>query len=394
MAHPSRSLVRYLAGHRRPRQVLAATAAFIPLAAFALMAVVLPRAGGLRNDLAWAALGGAMLGQWMGRRLRESLLPGSRMCWAVLLSISLILWAAASARPVVTVICTAAAYALIFWFSRAAEELLRQSTAARMRTRAFVLHSAIFVGGLAGGILGAVLLMSARPADTIWAARAALVLLAGVWAAMMVTRYRQAPTHPALWATHLLLRFVARCYHDACRVGRCTLPTNGGAVLAATHVSGIDPLVLQAACQRRLRWMIAREYYEIRGLGWVYRLAGCIPVNRDGRDAAATRAAIRRLRAGEVITIFPAGRINLPGEPPPDLKEGAAVLALLAGVPIVPARITGLSHRGVAADWLRPHRGVRVEFGPPIDVSDLSGPGRDAAAEATARLAAALHGSR
>ena len=85
------------------------------------------------------------------------------------------------------------------------------------------------------------------------------------------------------------------------------LPEHGPAILISNHTCGIDHVLLQAACDRLLGFMVAREYYEIPLLEPWCRLVGCIPVNRDGRDFAATRAAIRALKDGRRAAHFSGG---------------------------------------------------------------------------------------
>jgi 1-acyl-sn-glycerol-3-phosphate acyltransferase len=67
------------------------------------------------------------------------------------------------------------------------------------------------------------------------------------------------------------------------------LPTEGGALVASNHISGLDPFLLIAASPRPLRFLIAREEYERFGFNWLFRLAKCIPVDREGRDSSGYR---------------------------------------------------------------------------------------------------------
>jgi len=124
------------------------------------------------------------------------------------------------------------------------------------------------------------------------------------------------------------------------------LPEQGGCIVACNHVSGLDPLVLIAAARRPLRFMIAREEYERFGLQWLFRAVGCIPVERSGRPELALREALRTLQAGEVLAIFPHGKMHLDSDPARKLKKGVAWLAEQTQAPIVPCRLTGVSGEG------------------------------------------------
>mgnify|MGYP000415503853 CR=1 FL=1 len=124
------------------------------------------------------------------------------------------------------------------------------------------------------------------------------------------------------------------------------LPATGGALVVCNHVSGLDPLLMIAACKRPLRFLIAREEYERRGLHWLLKGVGCIPVDRKGRPEQALREALRVLRQGEVVALFPHGHIHLDNAPPRRLKGGVIWLAQQSGAPVVPMRLTGVRGEG------------------------------------------------
>ena len=124
------------------------------------------------------------------------------------------------------------------------------------------------------------------------------------------------------------------------------LPAHGAALVVANHVSGLDPLLMIAASHRPLRFLIAREQYRRFGFQWLFRAVGCIPVERGGNTHRALAAARRALQRGEVVALFPQGRIHLDHEPPARLKRGIAHLAKLSGAPVVALRIDGVRGAG------------------------------------------------
>lgn len=124
------------------------------------------------------------------------------------------------------------------------------------------------------------------------------------------------------------------------------LSDKGGAILVCNHASGLDPLLMIAACKRPLRFMVAREECERFGLQWLFRAIGGIPVERNKRPEQALRAALKTLQEGEVIAIFPHGRIHLDTDPPRKLMGGAVWLSQQTGVPIIPLRLTGIKGQG------------------------------------------------
>lgn len=176
------------------------------------------------------------------------------------------------------------------------------------------------------------------------------------------------------------------------RVGPKRLPGVGPVIVTANHTCAADPFFLGAAASHRpIGFMVAAEYCKLRVVKYMLGLTECISVQRDGRDTAATKQAIRHLRAGKVLGIFMEGRIMDPGEPI-DLKDGVAMLALRTGATVIPAHISGVKeHSGIVRDLLARHR-ARVRFGPPVDLTNLehAGNGRDRVKVATERIYAAI----
>jgi len=123
------------------------------------------------------------------------------------------------------------------------------------------------------------------------------------------------------------------------------LPVEGAALVVSNHTSGLDAFLLVAATQRPLRFLIAREEYERFGLKWLFKAVGCIPVDRSKHPEQALRTALRSLEMGEVIALFPQGRIVLPHESV-KLKRGSIWLAQQSGCPIFPAHISGVRSVG------------------------------------------------
>lgn len=157
------------------------------------------------------------------------------------------------------------------------------------------------------------------------------------------------------------------------RVGSCApLPPSGPAILISNHTCGIDHILLQVSCRRLLGFMIAREYYESPWLRGICSYIGCIPVNRNGRDLAAIRAALKALENGRVLPIFPEGHIvPASGRSLDEMKPGSAYLAIRAGVPVVPAYIIGTPLTDEIVDSLLTPSRARVLFGQAIDLSDI-----------------------
>lgn len=166
------------------------------------------------------------------------------------------------------------------------------------------------------------------------------------------------------------------------------IPEKGGGILVCNHTSSLDPVPLQAACPRLITWMMAKEYAGLFGTRWFFNAVEPILVERSGKDLAATRSALRALKDGKIIGIFPEGRI----EKSPELLEfqtGIALLALKSGVPIYPAYLDGTQRcKGMVEALLVPNR-ITLAFGQPIVVFD-EGHGREVLERATERIRSAV----
>jgi 1-acyl-sn-glycerol-3-phosphate acyltransferase len=158
----------------------------------------------------------------------------------------------------------------------------------------------------------------------------------------------------------------------------------GGFVLAANHFSNFDPWPLGMPLWpgRYLRFMAKSELFWWP-LTYILYAGGAFPVRRGEADVEAIEAAIELCRAGHVVTMFPEGTRRQKGmrkrfEARP--RSGAARIALLASVPLVPAATKG-------TDRLSRLGPLRVAYGAPIEVEDLEELNeREAANVATERL--------
>lgn len=121
--------------------------------------------------------------------------------------------------------------------------------------------------------------------------------------------------------------------------GTENLPGSGGVVLVANHVSYWDPVVVICAFKRKVNFMAKSELFKIPVVGYVVSLSA-FPVRRDRADRSAIRTAVKLLEEGHVVGVFPEGTRSHSGEM---LKPhlGAAMLALKAGVPILPVAVSG-----------------------------------------------------
>lgn len=146
---------------------------------------------------------------------------------------------------------------------------------------------------------------------------------------------------------------------------------SGPFIVACTHTTLLDWAAIAHFIPRPVRFLVTRDYYDHPLFRWFCRWGGAIPVRPGRVEPSAIRAALSALDKGEVVGIFPEGRITRDGAQLP-FQRGAVELAIRSGCPIVPATIRGAfrafpRHRRVP----RPRR-VVVAFGAPLDCAGLA----------------------
>lgn len=187
-----------------------------------------------------------------------------------------------------------------------------------------------------------------------------------VWALRGFLRSPYTFAQTLLWLPGLLL---VRVQWRAQLPRKLPLAVNQGAVIVSNHRSSVDPFFVQVMAHRDVHWMVAKEYCDSAAFGWFLRLVEVIPTNRGGIDTAATKLAIRHVQAGKIVGMFPEGRINMTDEVLLPGRPGAALIALQAGVPILPVYIEGSPyHRTPWSPFLMMTKS-RVRFGRLIDTS-------------------------
>lgn len=149
------------------------------------------------------------------------------------------------------------------------------------------------------------------------------------------------------------------------------IPRKGGAILAMNHIGYLDFALIGTAAlptKRLVRFMAKKEIFDNKLAGPLMRGMHHINVDRDNGSASFV-AAMRALRSGEIVGIFPEGTISKSFEVK-EIKSGAVRLAMGAGVPVIPAVIWGSQRiwtKGVKRDLRRKKIPIFVKFGEPIN---------------------------
>jgi 1-acyl-sn-glycerol-3-phosphate acyltransferase len=144
------------------------------------------------------------------------------------------------------------------------------------------------------------------------------------------------------------------------------IPERGGAVMAINHTSYIDwaPAALAAYQRhRRMRFMIKAEMQDVKVINFLIKHSGTIPVDRTA-GAGAYAVAVERLRAGEIVGVYPEATISRSFELK-EFKTGAARMARDADVPIIPLIVWGAQRR-----WTKDHpKDLRRKSNIPVTVA-------------------------
>jgi 1-acyl-sn-glycerol-3-phosphate acyltransferase len=158
---------------------------------------------------------------------------------------------------------------------------------------------------------------------------------------------------------------LGRAWFRLSAVGADRVPREGGLLLAANHLSLLDPALIGAVLPRELDYMAKAELFRIPGFGALIRRLNAHPVDRSGSDSAALRLALRLLGEDRAVLVFPEGTRGTEGRLGP-ARAGAGMLAALSEAPVVPVYVQGsgraLPRGGVVP---RPAR-VTVRFGAPL----------------------------
>lgn len=146
-------------------------------------------------------------------------------------------------------------------------------------------------------------------------------------------------------------------------IGRENIPLTGPVVIAANHVSLLDPPLVGTCSTRAVRFMAKEELFTFP-LGAIYSSLGAFAVKRGASDRNAIKTALGILKAGGVLGIFPEGTRSLDGKLG-NAEPGALAIASKAGALVVPTAVIGSKLEGRKSLWPQ----MKVVYGEPLDFS-------------------------
>ena len=147
--------------------------------------------------------------------------------------------------------------------------------------------------------------------------------------------------------------------------GKKNIPIKGGFILACNHVSYLDPVIFGISCPRPLNYMARESLFKDRLLGWLLAHVNVFTIKRYSADIGAIKEALRRLKMGGGLLLFPEGTRSSDGQIGEGL-EGVGFLARKSNVPVIPAYIKGTQKAmPKGAKFVKPAR-LTVIFGPVV----------------------------
>lgn len=154
-------------------------------------------------------------------------------------------------------------------------------------------------------------------------------------------------------------------------IGRENVPPKGAFIFASNHASYLDPVLLGTSVYRPVSYMAKESLFNTPLKAWALKSVRVFPVKRNEGDPGAIKTAIRILRSGEPLVIFPEGTRSKDGRLQQG-KPGIGFIVSKAKVPVVPAYIEGaFEAMPGGVDSVRRHP-VTVYIGKPVSVDALA----------------------
>lgn len=169
----------------------------------------------------------------------------------------------------------------------------------------------------------------------------------------------------------VLARLVAVMFFRLRVVGREHWPAEGGGLVCSNHQSYFDPPLVGLTCDRRMNYLARDSLLRIPGLKQLILFLDAIPIDREGGGLGGLKETLKRLKAGELVLIFPEGTRTHDGEVAP-FKPGFIAVARRSRVPLVPVALDGAFQAWPRTSWFPRLTRLAVAIGPPIPPDEVA----------------------
>ena len=139
----------------------------------------------------------------------------------------------------------------------------------------------------------------------------------------------------------VVLGIVFTLYYRPKYINKKSIPKDGPIIFCGNHMHLFDQNLVCLSTKRMVHYMAKIEYFQSKKTAWFFRLAGCIPVNREIHDKSAKEEGLKLLRNGYALGIFPEGTRNKTNDFLLPFKYGPVSLAQKTNATIIPFAITG-----------------------------------------------------
>ena len=173
-----------------------------------------------------------------------------------------------------------------------------------------------------------------------------------------------------------LSKAIAKTFFSYRVIGAENMIEEGPCIITANHCSFFDPPLAGVACKRAIHYLARKSLLDWPILGPIFPELNVIPVDRKNADRSALMGAIRVVKSGGAVLIFPEGTRSPDGNLQP-AQPGIGMIVSKTGAPVVPVRVAG-SYEVFNRDMLCPKRGrITVIVGAPLQFSATQSHGSD-----------------
>jgi 1-acyl-sn-glycerol-3-phosphate acyltransferase len=154
-------------------------------------------------------------------------------------------------------------------------------------------------------------------------------------------------------------------------IGRENWPAAGGGLVCANHQSMFDPPLVGLTCDRRMNYLARDTLFRVPLLGPLITFLDAIAIDREGSGLAGLKETLRRLKAGEMVLIFPEGTRTHDGEVAL-LKPGFISVARRSRVPLIPVGLDGAYQAWPRTSRLPRLGRIAIAIGQPITAEHVA----------------------
>lgn len=154
------------------------------------------------------------------------------------------------------------------------------------------------------------------------------------------------------------------------------VPREGAVLLVCNHQSFLDPVIAALALPRECHFMARDTLFHKTRFGRFIRYLNAFPVKRGAADIGAIKETLRRLKRGQLVTVFPEGTRSTDGTVGA-MHSGVVLLAKRAGAPLVPAAVLGAYKAWPRHQKLPAPKPVVVAYGEPLTPEQMAGLSND-----------------